>query len=173
MTPEETQKLADLQSAYDLALKNYNAEKVDNYNWYQGWGIAGNTPGGYYGGHPNEYWASGVKSSNASLELKKGLLDSTKANLDAFKKQLSQNALNALAESNPALYTQTVTAQAQADAAAQAEIEKAKIEAENAKTKAAFVAGNTKYYIVGAVLVVIVIGVIVYLRSKKGNKIPA
>jgi hypothetical protein len=173
MTADEQNKLNDLQAAYDLALKNYNQEENDNYTWHQGWIQAGNTDGGVYQGKTNQQWTTGKDSSDASLALKGTILKQAKANLDDFNASLTQNALNALATSNPVLYTQAVTAKATADAQAQSDAAKAAAAADVTKTQAAFASATTKYYIIGAAVIVIVIGVIVYLKSRKSKKIPA
>lgn len=154
MTSAETQQLSALQEAYDIALNNYNIELADNYK-----ATVGASKGTDYNGQTAAWWQQWKKDSDASLATKKQIMLNAKAALDAYSAQLNQNAQNLLITTNPNQYL-----------ANQVEIEKAKAETEAAAKiaadKANYAAGTTKYVII-AIVVVVVLGVVLYFKYRK------
>jgi hypothetical protein len=87
--------------------------------------------------------------------------EGAKRELDAALVRLNEAKANLSAAEQSALNAQLAAAQAQA----QADITKSQSQARMAEAN--FMAQNTKYFIIGAVVLVIVIGVVIYLKRKK------
>ena len=155
MTAAETQRLQELQDAYLKAQQVYNDEAKDNYLAH-----TGANAGGDYQGKSAAYWQQWARDSDASLAFKKGVMDRALSAYNDYQAQLNQAAQNAFAQNNPELYAQTLQNKDKAEADAKAKV------AEYAAQAANYASANSKYIIIGVVLILVIGGIWMFTRKR-------
>ena len=167
MTTEQTTKLEELRLKYATAKANYDAEKIDNYNFRQGW-ISTSNNGGTIGGNDSVWYGNMVKASDASLILKKELMET--ANKDYIDYQVYLTKLDAanFASEHPELALQLKEQELKAANELKALELKAQNEAKAAEDKINYATSNTKYFaMIGLAIIVIIGSVVAYFNYNK------
>lgn len=155
MTAEQQTKLNEYRSKFDNAKSIYEKELQENtYGWAQhnsatadkAWGfvIPGQTTNA-----SSVMFGEWLQASNASLIVKKQVMDSANADLNNYLMQLDRETQNEFAQTNPQLY---------ADLVKNSQEQEQKL----------FAAKSTWYILGGVILICVVIaGIIIYKRYKK------
>lgn len=160
-TTDETAKINELTNKFEVAESAYTAEADMNGKGHAE-GPLGEQRGFWYfpfSGQPTDRGSfyNWLALSDASLATKKTAYDSAKLALDNYKKMLADKYIN----NNPDVAIAANAAEANATAQAQADVQK---NLDNKK----FMQGTTKYLIIGAIVITIIIaGVIIYRRKFK------
>lgn len=155
MTSQQQITLDNLNQDVRTAQQNYSIEQSDYTNFRNGWNTAGQTPGGVVEGLTNEQWKSRMDASALSLATKLAKLNAANDALASFLSQVSQLDAAAFKASNPEVFQQVEAAKI----AAQSEIIK------NADSKQ-LMQGTTKYLIIGAIVLTVIVVGIYFLRKK-------
>lgn len=161
MTEAEKTELAKIWADYQTAKKNYDIETGDNYNFRQSWITVSN--GGTVGWRNAEQWYEMVQASDASLKVKKAIMETTLSDYNALYKKLSDADAAAFQAANPGIALQIQ----QANIEATKDLKAQEIAAKTDMTKANYASDNTKYIVAGIVVLLVIATVAFFYFRKK------
>jgi hypothetical protein len=165
------------KQALDAATATYNQELSDYNNFRSNWITAGNTPGGIVNGHDNQYWASMMNGSAASLTVKKAQMYSAQNTLNAAQKAID-DALAADArqqeldfqKNNPQVFQQIEQAKIQQQADVQKNKDALAIQQQLAAQDQSFAqkrSNTIMWFAIGGGFLVLITGLYFFFKKEK------